>query len=422
MDKKRLTIFMTDSIPGGNKGEEAILRGLLKTLKKYFGEIEFYLFSRNVQTDKKVYGNSVGIVAHTQARYPKEHKLLWLFWMISCRVFGRRLVGFTKSEVLRAYLKSNLILYGHDNLLSSPLIDLSLLFEIIVLNKIARKPVAICAGSFGPLKNRWQRLLGKILLDNTNIILLRDPMSYKYALKLSRRNERIHLVSDLAFLLDPETSGSAKAILDRHGIPEDGPIIGLTVAAKSVVTSNACISTEEAVDLRAARHAEIIAYCVSFLQSKYNVSIIFLPHCVESERDNDDRFLARQIYNLLPLKEYVWVIEEEYSAAELKAIIGKMDLLIGERTHSVIASAGMFVPFVCISLPEDFRSYGIIGTMLGQENGLYDIRKLDKRTLCHLVETRWKQRNEIKKELRNIIPMIIDGAHKTGELLSDLVR
>jgi len=421
MKSPRYVIFLSESAPGLNKGEEAILRGLLRTLTNHLGEFRFILFSDNIEADRRIYGKSVEIIGRSDSRSLIIRKLLVPFWLIAYMMFGRGILKWVKNKTLRSFLESDLILFGHDAILASNTISLAFILKVIIM-RIIGKPSAICAGSFGPFKNRIVEVWARILLRYTNLILIRDRLSYEYCLKLYNKAEKIHLVPDLAFLLQPASYHEARAIYDTYNIPCDRPIIGLTVATNSSVVLNASSAIEKSVEKRKEIHIEIMAQVVSYLQNKYNVSIIFLPHCIEINKNNDDRVTANKIYNLLPNKSNVWLIEDEYSAAQLKAMIGVIDLLIAERTHSMIGAASMGVPFVSLSFKDDFRTFGIVSKMLGQEKCFYDICNLSKESLCDLIDNCWDMREKIKKVLKNQVPQILTDADKTGRLLFTLLR
>ena len=135
-----------------------------------------------------------------------------------------------------------------------------------------------------------------------------------------------------------------------------------------------------------------------------------------------DRISANEVYELLHKQKHVWVIEDEYTAAELKAMIGQLDMFIGERTHSVIAAMGMHIPSIAISYPEDFRTYGIIGKMLKQKKWLYDVRYLNAESLCKLIDDCWKSRKMIRENLQLELPPILERADKTGLLIFNLLK
>ena len=64
----------------------------------------------------------------------------------------------------------------------------------------------------------------------------------------------------------------------------------------------------------------------------------------------------------------------DYSGALLKAMIGEMDFLIGQRTHSLIASVGVATPSAGLTSSIDRRTHEIM-SMVNHSGFLVDIDK-----------------------------------------------
>ena len=66
---KNIKIVIAEIIPSKNKGEEAILAGMIETFK-CLGSTEVTLFSRTVEDDKKRYSKySINVVGYEKNRY-----------------------------------------------------------------------------------------------------------------------------------------------------------------------------------------------------------------------------------------------------------------------------------------------------------------------------------------------------------------
>ena len=103
-------IYLAEDVPSLNKGEAAILSGLLVTIRRHCPEARFLLYSSDVAADSVRYGSSVQIVGNSNAspngwRGPVSRRLRdWLFSLqivglgLACRAVGSRiLLGLVRS-------------------------------------------------------------------------------------------------------------------------------------------------------------------------------------------------------------------------------------------------------------------------------------------------------------------------------------
>jgi len=430
--KKR--IFLAEGIPSLNKGEVTILRGLQKTIAAHIGEHEFTVFSWAPDVDRQRYEPEVRVVGKTvrladspwSAAAWELHVLVHfvqlLIWGAICRMLGDRAVALFKEGLWSAYAEADLILFGHDNMLGGPRIS-PWHVGTVLFARLTGKPVAVCAGTVGPFRSDTSLRVAKYLFDRVDLITLRDPFSADYCERTGLANDRTYLTADVAFLLEPVSKGESERILMNEGIPRDRPIVGFTVVKGWRILGHAFLTTDPDMEsgLMEERHTEVIARVVDYLIEHLHVSVVFIPHCI-GPGSKDDRLVARQVYEKVRRKDRTWLIAEEYSASELKRLIGQFDLFIGERTHSVINALSMGVPSIAISYPDDHRTYGIVGGMLGQEKLLYDVRALEVISLCSAIEACWERREQIRRELQERIPKIEERAQLNGALLARLLE
>jgi colanic acid/amylovoran biosynthesis protein len=427
-------IFLAEEVPSLNKGEAAILLGLCKTLSDNVGEHELYLFSRSPKVDQQRYGPTVTVVGVKldlpNSRWGRALRRLHIFahcvqlviWGCLCRLLRQAAHSLVDEGLWTTYANADLILCGHDNTLAGSTIS-PWHIGTLLFAKLAGKPIAVCAGSIGPFGTRLTVWLAKYLFARWDLITLRDSDSYEYCRKLGLANDRTYLTADVAFLLEPAPKEECERILVASGITRDRPIIGLTVVRGSRVFEYAFSASHPHLegDAKEELHTQVIASLVEYLLERLHVFVVFVPHCIGPGL-NDDRLVARKVSEKLRQNGGVWLLEEEYTPAQLKGLAGLFDLFIGERTHSVVNALSMRVPSIAISYPEDHRTYGTVGELLGQEQLLYDIRELDEASLCAVVERCWERRGQIRAALGDIMPKIEKKAQFNGALIGKLLE
>ena len=127
--------------------------------------------------------------------------------------------------------------------------------------------------------------------------------------------------------------------------------------------------------------------------------------------------MAADISQLCQHKDAVNVLTNEYSAAELKGLIGQFDFFIGERLHSVVNAMSMGVPSIVISNSADQR-LGII-KMFGQEDAICYIEALDADTLMSKISDIWSE--DRSSDLRSKAEIMRKRAMLNGRLLKRLL-
>lgn len=429
MHERVVKIVIPEMIPSQNKGEAAILAGMIETFR-CLGNTELTLFSTTLKEDRERYKKyGIKIVAYEKNRLMDSRIRLLrrigdIYTVIRFFICGlmfrfkiKRPLGWFCNECWKALLDSDLIIMGHDNIMVNGIWIRGL--AILLFTKISNKRIAVYETSIGPVQNSIIKLLTKYCLNKVDLVTVREPISYEYVKKLGIRNTKVFLTADTAFLLKPISKKEVLEIFSKEGIDHKKPIIGVTVT--KFIADHALTNTNKDKEIKYEKFIKIIADTLDHLIESFGITIIFIPHSVGPTKKHDDRIIARDIINLIKNKSMVRNIEKEYSPEELKGIIGQCDLLIGSRTHSLIAAAGMNVPMVALTYTTRNKTNGIIGIMLGQDEWLYNVEKISFTTLVNKTEQAWSNIDKIKKTLLQRNMEIKHKAMLNGQLLRSLV-
>jgi len=417
----KIKILLPEEVPASNHGEEAILRGLFNTIENYFDDFEFEIFSIDFEDDASKYGNFVKVIESSfsyqqnRIRYILNYIAL-LYWGILHSIFGERIIEYLRSLEKKAFLKANIILLGHDNYITGPNFSVQHILKTFIA-KVTKKKLILCVGSFGPFKSGLMENLAKIFLQFMDLIILREPKSYEYCLSLMPGlKKKMFLGADAAWLLRPIEQNQIDIIFRKEGIRKDAPLVGITLANKSVVRDNFGVFSAVSESF----HDELIARIVDYIVDNWMANVILLPH--STQMGNDDRFVNNNVYKLVKNKKQVFNIQTEYSAAELKGIMGELILLIAERTHSMIGALGMCTPVIGLSFPNDFRTYSILGDSLGLKDFLYDVRNISFDDFSSFINDKMGILSETRTYLETNIPEVIKVADKTGCIIRENLK
>lgn len=433
---RKTKIFIAEDIPSLNKGEVAILKGIINTLRTSLGDVEITLLSllhpkidipRYSAEDIKIINGISDFHLPSLFKRSSFTKILifgicafqHILFLLLYTFLGLNAIRVMGREIWKEYFNSDLIIIGHDH----TLLSFSHLY-IIPFAKILRKPIVIYAGGasisgLNKVHALLVKILLKILLNKVDLILLREDDSYKFLKRIGIYRPPMYVTADVAFLLQPISHERVKEILLYEGIKEVNPIIGVTMNKKVLSHTFPHLKNKQK---RYEMGIELMAQVIDHLIDTLNATIVFVPHSIGPTKEFDDRITAREIYQISKNKQRIRIISNEYTAEELKGLIGHFNLFIGTRIHSIISSTSMHVPSIAIAKFSDHRAHGIIGKMLGQQKWICYAETLDYDVLVSKIKEAWFMRNEIKRNLVSIIEIVKKRAFLNGYLVSSLLN
>jgi colanic acid/amylovoran biosynthesis protein len=279
----------------------------------------------------------------------------------------------------------------------------------ILICKIARKPFILYSQSLGPFNRRFTRIACKICLQRAKFICVRGEVSKKYLNDLGMKNN-IRIYADSAFLLEPASQKRLDEILQLEKIPKTKrKRIGIAVNGRIY---------ERTLGLGTDNHyVELIAKLSDFLIENMDAEIVFIPYEIKA-KGYDDRSIAKMIYKKIKAKTRVHLINNEYDPHELKALKQTLELFIGSRFHSIIASTSMAVPTIAIGWgPKYFE----IMQTLGQEEYVVNHNNTSLSHLINLVNRVWDRKLVIKEELHNKMKSIKKSAIENAKLVTEVI-
>lgn len=402
-----LHILLADYVPLANKGEEAIVCGIRDMLSDD-RPVTIGLFDN---VDRVTRRGEVTI-------FPRQ----WLF-----RFEGQsNLVGFRRvlrqvgiAAQLRLGLDSTLanltgaggptlrplhefferaqcVLVGHDGVFC---------VESCGIIRLARrhgKRVGILGASTGIGLGRFYKAgLYRRALDDCDFCVFRERTSCESMKQIAGRPEDLVLGPDPAFAMHPADPDEAISVLERYApyrrAKSDGrPIVAATVLEKGRVYAG--FRPDLSGPAKQQAHAEYVATILETLVKQYNAFVLFLPHSVE--QDGNDILAAEHVADQMDAgKANSVILQEDCGARLLKGIIAQCEFLVGQRTHSLIASVSTATPFAALTNRRDTRTHGIIGEMCRCERQIVDMDVADRETASRKVAELFESRPSIRRVL-----------------------
>jgi polysaccharide pyruvyl transferase WcaK-like protein len=228
----------------------------------------------------------------------------------------------------------------------------------------------------------------------------RDPVSYRRLVE--RLNRPVELVADLAFLLD--------AVEDSEIVRNVSKWIGQQQAEERIVVGiNANYKLIEQLEIpEIERLVKIYVATLSELYSQgLSLSFVLIPHDFRNiEGKNSDVVLANAIWEELSpeIQAHCLKVPTPCSAAEIKGIAGKLDLVLSGRMHLAIASLGQGTPAACITYQGKFEGlfehFSLEGMTIEPEQALQPGNLVP--FLIPLIEKRDDLRNHVRAQLPQV--------------------
>ncbi len=278
--------------------------------------------------------------------------------------------------------------------------SLNKLIPINLGNKVVIFPQTI-----GPFDTLIGKYFAKRVLCEVNEIAVREPVSRERVFEILKRDNKIFDAVDMAFLMEPQKP------IQSINFPQS--FIGINISGLLYNKKSSYKLFRKNID-----YENLIIEVILMLLHKTEVPIVLIPHtyCWDNPILPDDLVAARKVHHRVCINnsERVHILDGNFSAEELKYVIGKSEFFIGSRMHSCIAALSMRVPTVSISYSYKFSG---IMTTLNQENNVCDPKVHDNKEILSKILHGYKNRKNIRKYLEKIIPLVESKAYKCQDLI-----
>lgn len=292
-------------------------------------------------------------------------------------------------NIIKAISKTDLLVIGGGGIIHDRTILGVAKFWLnkIILGKLLCKPIMLYAPGVGPIKTKIGKVLTKFAVGSVNIITVRDEASKKVLKSCGIAQKKIHVTADPVLTLTPVHSKRVEEILAVEGVSNIHPLVGMSVRWNPYEFK----MDDEFVE----QFKKTISKVSDHIIEKLDVDLIFIPMQFPP-RETCDVKMMDQIYQMMKNKNRVRIIRRMYSPKELLGIVGKMDMMIGMRLHSLIFASRMNVPMVGIVY--DFKVKEFL-KMVGQEKWSCDYKNIEFLDFFDKIDYVWKNRNTIKTDL-----------------------
>lgn len=366
--------FMISGFYGaGNVGDEAILEAMLTRIVKNHKDAECYVISKNQKATKA------------------DHNV---------ETIGRNdFSGFFKH-----LLSTDVLISGGGSLLQDVTSKKSLAYYIGVIfsGVLFRKKIMLYSHGIGPINSSKYRKLVGFLLNRVDYITVREEKSKRDLVGMKVKADKIHVTADPVINFDLANLDSKEKIQEMFGFDKDKAIIGISIKSKCIVDS--------------IEKMESFRDMLVSLSNKYN--IILLPFYFNEDIKVINEVMDDEFIKKIKNKNMnIVTLEKEASYKEIIEMVCALDILVGERLHSLIFAAAAEVPLIGVSYDPKIDYF--LESIKCQS--LFEASNFDCSLLLNEIELLFENRIAFKEELSYNVQRLKKMLNKNDELLESLL-
>lgn len=228
------------------------------------------------------------------------------------------------------------------------------------------KKTVLFAGSQGPFREEKTNFFAKTVYENYTAVLAREPQAIKNVEKYNFNISNTKLFACPAFLFEPANDEELFKVITEE-IPTSQSVIGVTICGFNMDT--------QPYDKWPREDSEYDKW-VEILEETYlklGASYFFISHSNGFELPPNfkpihgrDYPILKQLQTILTERGIIpenklLFLDGVYTPRIVKAVIGKMTMMITGRVHASVAAISQSVPTVFIPYTESMESTKILG-------------------------------------------------------------
>lgn len=397
-----MKILLVGNHTCGNRGDGAILRGLIDSMNAARSDLEIdvisryptssgYLLQQDIQQDSLFLHNSKGAKGLVGTVKRKVANRLMPNIMMAHLGKGGLFKSFAVPAHLEAFTDS---LKAYDAIIQvggSFFVDLYGVtqFDHALCALMAKKPLYMIGHSVGPFQNPRVNALANFVFDRVDSLVLRESVSLDLMKKDGVTTRKVAPGVDTAFLVRARSvEQPSHNLLHWQNIISSRKTIAITVRELAPFDKRLGVTQKE----YEAAFGRVIN---AMIAEGYQVVAFSTCTGIDSYA-KDDRMVALTLRDSVEQPENYHVIMDEFNDLELGILLSHCHLTIGTRLHSAIISMNFGTPAVAINY--EHKSMGVMN-QLGLPQMATDVKSLMDGSLIDKVKDVLANYDAIKQQV-----------------------
>lgn len=301
-------------------------------------------------------------------------------------------------RIAKAMKGAKLLISGGGSLIQDGTSTQSLIYYLTIMRMARKRGLRsmLYANGIGPLMRRVNIARARTELEKLDLITLRDPASFAELEKLGINSENTVLTADPAFSIQPASDAEVKSLLQKFKISTSQKLVGISVRQWKMHGSG---------------FEKHIAQTADYMKRELGLTPVFL-----NMQYPTDIKISRSIMQLMETEAYT--INGSLTDTQMLGVINHMDLVLGERLHTLVYAAAASVPFVGIVYDPKIKAFM---EYVGQKNYV-DISDVCFEALRKELDFCVSHKEEICSHLSQKTEHMRALAKKTAVLASELLN
>ncbi len=390
-------ILITDYYSASNRGDAAILEGVMSSVSNVINDASYEVITENPQSAQLLHD----IPIREQQISPQQ----WMSWLKNGS-FTERIRDFDLSH----YREADIIIStgGHHLTDTYYPAKLGMLAELLFCTRCAGS-VAMVGQTCGPFNNKMYKLPTKRVLNKIDLITVRDRQSLENLKQIGVNDTKIYYTADAAFAINTENTDVSSLSTKRNERIPNLQNKSVTISVRRIDEFFSCEEQKEYINS--------ISYSADNLIEKgYNV--VFASTCTGLDGyTKDDRMTAHTIVDTMK-NSGATILSGEYSPYDLTNIYKQAELHIGTRMHSCILALLSGTPV--IGLEYQFKVKELF-SQINLKNYSIPIKNLNPSLLDTTIEDALDNLTDIEYHVSDAVEERRSAAMKTGRLAEQIL-
>jgi polysaccharide pyruvyl transferase WcaK-like protein len=400
-----------------NKGAEAMVRTVQAELDRRLRDVRYFVVPNAIEANTESSVAAAGLATLSPHQFTRRAGLMQMLCRMRTDLGRAREIYRTRyawlrtlGEIERVHAVIDISGYGYgDPWGRMPALEAR---DYVTFAQQLNKPYIFMPQAWGPFECRPSRPHYQEMCARAALLFARDELSRSHlADLLNKPAAEIDLRPDIAFRFRPDPPEMGSAILAGLGISEArGPLVG-------VAPNRQMYKRMPGTGLQNQYVRALVEICKSIRAR--GVSVVLIPHEIEPTDNGttDDRLLCSMVASAVG-DPHVAAMVGRYAAGQIKAVIGRLRMLVGSRFHALIAALSCRVPVVALGWSHKYvellRPFDMEEYVLNHDQ----IWRADLRTL---VTDAFDRHEELRARLEEQLPGVEQSVDETFDRVCEVV-
>lgn len=270
-------------------------------------------------------------------------------------------------------------------------------------------PVVFLSQSWGPFRRASVRYLTRRMLNRATLTIARDDESYRHLSGLDLKTP-FQQAPDVAFGFKGDGDDVADELLRQAGVSVGGAPLVAIVPNRQMVRRTSGDDVQN-------QYIQLLGRLARQLSQSGAKVVIIAHHIMPGQEHRDDRQLCGWVKRAAAIGGLT-VLDGDYSASQLKAIVGRMDFVLASRFHGIIAAFSKRVPCVGLGWSHKYRE---LFASVGLDDCQVSLKDLDGDEVAKLIAKLWDDRKRIAAKLVQMVPHLESASSEAMDRAAELL-